>query len=177
MYKLYTDKSIDFKANIRLQGTANIKNSFCRLVVESEDLSMVFNGDIKKGGKCEIPIKKMKGLLDEGSTGKMKFEVIADDTYFIPWEDKFSVESSKSVVVEIVENKPEKAKVMVEVESGVDKATTLMKEYFEKSKITKENLGKNQQRISRLMDKLEERYDLSRRDVRNVHKNSLAVIK
>jgi hypothetical protein len=33
--------------------------------------------------------------------GEIKLEVIADDTYFIPWKSEFSVDASKKVVVEV----------------------------------------------------------------------------
>jgi hypothetical protein len=99
-YKLYTDKSEVFECDIKLSG-ASIKDSFARLIVESDDMSFVFDGTISKGGKCSIPVKKLKGFLDESSSGNIKLEVVADDTYFIPWKSEFLVESSKKVTVEV----------------------------------------------------------------------------
>ena len=61
----------------------------------------MFNGDISQTGKCTIPVKKLRGLLDESVSGKMKLEVIAEDTYFSPWESDFTVETSKRVTVEV----------------------------------------------------------------------------
>ena len=61
----------------------------------------MFNGKISSNGKCEIPIKKLKGLIDEDTTGNIRLEVIAEDTYFTPWESNFEVETSKKVQVEI----------------------------------------------------------------------------
>ena len=99
-YKLYTDKSELFECDIKLSG-ASLKNSFARLIVEADDISFVFNGSISKGGKCSIPVKKLKGLLGESESGNIKLEVIADDTYFVPWSSEFSVEASKKVTVEV----------------------------------------------------------------------------
>ena len=99
-YKLYTDKSEIFECDIKLSG-ASIKNSFARLIIESNDMNFIFNGKISKGGKCSIPVKKLKGFLDESSSGKIKLEVIADDTYFVPWKSEFLVEASKKVTVEV----------------------------------------------------------------------------
>ena len=100
MYKLFTDKSELFECNIKLQG-ASLKKSKARLVVETQDYSLMFNGSISNGGKCEIPIRKLKGLIDEDTTGNIRLEVIAEDTFFTPWESDFEVETSKKVTVEV----------------------------------------------------------------------------
>ena len=100
MYKLFTDKSELFECDIKLQG-ASLNKSKARLVVETSDYSLMFNGSISKGGKCEIPIKKLKGLIDEDTKGNIRLEVIAEDTFFTPWETNFEVETSKKVTVEV----------------------------------------------------------------------------
>ena len=100
MYKLFTDKSELFECDIKLRG-ASLKKSKARLVVETTDYSLMFNGSISKRGKCEIPIRKLKGLIDEDTTGNIRLEVIAEDTFFTPWESDFEVETSKKVTVEI----------------------------------------------------------------------------
>jgi hypothetical protein len=100
MYKLFTDKAELFECSISLQG-ASLKKSKARLVVETPDYSLLFNGNISKSGKCEIPIKKLKGLIDENTTGNIRLEVIAEDTFFTPWESDFEVDVSKKVTVEV----------------------------------------------------------------------------
>lgn len=100
MYKLFTDKTEIFECNIKLEGAA-LKNSQARLLIESTDLSLIFKGTISSDGKCQIPIKKLKGLLDENTQGNIKLEVIADDTYFTPWDTNFIVETSRKVTVEV----------------------------------------------------------------------------
>ena len=100
MYKLFTDKAELFECSISLQG-ASLKESRARLVVETPDYSLLFNGNISKSGKCEIPIKKLKGLIDEDTTGNIRLEVIAEDTFFTPWESDFEVDASKKVTVEV----------------------------------------------------------------------------
>ena len=74
-YKLYTDKIENFEAQVSIQG-ASLKKSKARLVVESDDFNLLFNG-------------------------KIKLEVIAEDTYFVPWESEFKVQASKKVTVEV----------------------------------------------------------------------------
>ena len=113
MYKLYTDKSEVFECKISLEG-ASLKNSQARLVIESEDLTLMFKGKIELDGQCTIPIKKLKGLLEESTQGSIKLEVIAEDVYFTPWKSDFVVDASRKVTVEvksqnaplITENKP-----------------------------------------------------------------------
>jgi hypothetical protein len=100
MYVLYTDKSEEFKCHIDVEGTA-LSSTKARVVLENKDLNLMFEGSIDTSGNCVIPIKKLKNLLPEGSEGNMKLEVIADDTYFSPWEDSFSVKVNKKVTVEV----------------------------------------------------------------------------
>ena len=100
MYKLFTDKTELFECNISLQG-ASLKKSKARLVVETQDYSLLFNGSINSTGKCEIPIRKLKGLIDEDTNGSIRLEVIAEDTFFTPWQSDFKVETSRKVTVEV----------------------------------------------------------------------------
>ena len=100
MYKLYVDRTELFECDIKIEG-ASLTNSKARLVVETNDYSLMFNGKINHAGKCEIPIRKLKGLIDESSKGNMRLEVIAEDTYFTPWKSEFNIEASKKVTVEI----------------------------------------------------------------------------
>jgi len=100
MYTLYTDKTEDFKCNIGVEG-ATLNNTKARLVLENNDMNLLFEGKIGSDGTCIIPIKKLKHILPEGAEGMMKLEVIADDTYFSPWEDSFQVKVNKRVTVEV----------------------------------------------------------------------------
>ena len=100
MYKLFTDKTELFECNIKLEG-ASLKNSQARLVIESEDVNLLFKGQITSEGKCIIPIKKLKGLLEGNTKGEIKLEVIAEDTYFTPWKSEFVVEVSRKLTVEV----------------------------------------------------------------------------
>ena len=100
MYILYTDKQEVFECSISLEG-ASVKNSQARLIVESDNLNLLFKGTIDSNGKCTVPIKKLKNLLEESTKGKIRLEVIADDTYFTPWESNFEVETARKVTVEV----------------------------------------------------------------------------
>jgi len=100
MYKLYTDKIENFEAKIKLEG-ASLKKSQARLVVEGEGFDVMFKGTISESGLVKVPVKRLKGLIEENTSGTIKLEVIAEDTYFTPWKSEFKVEASKKVTVEI----------------------------------------------------------------------------
>ena len=99
-YKLYTDKQETFECDLYLEG-ADLKQSSARILVETKDLTLLFPGTIDKKGNCKVPIKKLKGLLGEDTTGNIKLEVIAEDTLIEPWQSEFVVETSKKVTVEV----------------------------------------------------------------------------
>jgi len=101
MYKLFTDKPELFECDIKIQG-ASLKKSKARLVVETQGYSLLFEGSISEDGRCKVPIRKLKGLIDESSKGNIRLEVIAEDTFFTPWSSDFEIEASKKVTVEVI---------------------------------------------------------------------------
>lgn len=101
-YKLYRDKAEEFVCDIAIEGVSQ-SDTEVRLIVESEDWTLMFEGEIKKG-KCVIPIKKLS-ILSEGQTGKIRLEVNADGNLFTPWEDDFVVKVSKKVTVKMNESR------------------------------------------------------------------------
>ena len=122
-YKLYTDKQEIFECNIYLEG-ASLTKATSRIIVETKDLKLMFEGTIDKDGNCKVPIKKLRGLVSEDTKGTMKLEVIAEDTYFLPWESDFEVDTAKKIKVEVkgqnrnkkdewMTGKPSKPKMMV----------------------------------------------------------------
>lgn len=118
-YNLYTDKPNKFSCNIDVEGTS-LSNSKVRLVIETDELSYVFNGKIENTGVCEVTIPKTKNFLTEGSKGNIKLEVIADDVFFEPWSSDFSVKTSKKVNVVVQEQHEERPKLRVTVNEQND---------------------------------------------------------
>lgn len=104
-YKLFKDKAEEFVCDIAVEGV-NQADTEVRLIIESEDWTLMFVGEIKKG-KCIIPIKKLN-IFNEGQTGNIKLEVNADGNLFTPWEDKFVVKMSKKVTVKLNESRSQK---------------------------------------------------------------------
>ena len=103
LYKVYKDKEEIFECNISVQG-AKLSSSQARLVFDHEICNLIFYGKISKEGKCVVALKKMN-FYPEKSTGRVRLEVIVDDTIFTPWEETFIVEGSKKVIVHIKNQK------------------------------------------------------------------------
>ena len=101
-YKLYKDINEEFCCDIAIEGSSP-EDTYARIIVESEEWSLVFPGTIRNG-KCIVPIKKL-GILKEGEIGNIKLEVVAEGNLFIPWEDTFKVKVSKKVTVNLNETK------------------------------------------------------------------------
>lgn len=102
-YPLYKDKSELFSCDIAVEG-ANLNETQVRLIVESDEWTLMFEGEIDKKGKCNIPINKLS-ILNEGTKGKIRLEVIADSSVFVPWEDNFKVKLSKKVSIKMNESR------------------------------------------------------------------------
>lgn len=101
-YKIFRDKTENFICDMEISG-ANPASSKARIIIESKDLTYMFEGTIDAQGKCKIPLRKMN-FLSENETGIIKLELIADDTVFTPWEDNFVAVNSKKVAVKVFES-------------------------------------------------------------------------
>jgi hypothetical protein len=148
IYNLYTDKPNKFNCNIEIEGTSLAKSKV-RLVVETDEMTYMFNGKIENTGVCEVNIPKTKHFLPEGSQGLMRLEVIADDVYFEPWSSEFNVKTNKKVNVVVAEQVDEKPKLRVQVmEQQVDEKPRVVESKKsqpippQKVEITKEELLK-----------------------------------
>jgi hypothetical protein len=110
MYKIQLDKASDFECKIKISG-ASVKKTKVNLVAESEDYSLKFKGTINEDGKITVPISKLKGVLEEGKKGNLYLEVIADDTYFTPYETQYETEVSRKVEVVSINGKDKQSLV------------------------------------------------------------------
>lgn len=159
MYRLFTDKAEIFECDIKVEGTS-LNKSKARLVIETQNYSLLFNGKIDSSGKCSIPIKKLKGLIEENSKGNIKLEIIAEDTYFTPWETTFEVEASKKVTVEvksqeekstITESKVEVTEVKKEIaDEDKDHVLNILK-LLVKEEINLENLHLKKNKVNKII--------------------------
>ena len=89
MYNLELDQDKNFECFLKVQGTS-LKKSKVNLVIESDNLDIKFRGSINESGKVTIPIKKLSNVLNENVSGNLYIEVIAEDTYFVPFNPDLS---------------------------------------------------------------------------------------
>lgn len=163
MYVLYTDKSEDFKCHIDVEGTA-LSSTKARVVLENKELNLMFQGSIDASGNCVIPIKKLKNILPEGCEGNMKLEIIADDTYFSPWQDTFSVKVNKKVTVEVFNDtrkeqiKENRVKVQVTPQQ-IKKNNVVEKKQVKPTRTHSETLAKILEAKGVTLDNFEKRLD------------------
>ena len=157
MYKLYTDKQETFECDLFLEG-ADLKQSSARLIVESKDLTLMFKGEIDDKGNCKVPIKKLKGLMGENTTGDIKLEVIAEDTLIEPWQSDFIVDTAKKVTVEVKSQKTkpqikESTKPQVKVKSVKNYINPInqMVNVLIKNDITINEVLQNKQKIAPIL--------------------------
>jgi hypothetical protein len=112
-YKIYRDKAETFVCDMEISG-ANPHNSKARIIVESKDLTYMFEGTIDEKGQCRIPLRKMN-FLQENESGTIKLEVIAEDMVFNPWQDNFVAVNSRKVSVRIAESVESTPRVGIKV--------------------------------------------------------------
>jgi flagellar basal body P-ring protein FlgI len=98
--------------DISIEG-ADLNETEARIIIESKDWTLMFKGSLKNG-KCIVPVKKLN-ILQEGQTGKIRLEVIAEGNLFVPWEDDFKVKVSKKVTVKVNEQKENRTRNGVSV--------------------------------------------------------------
>ena len=158
MYKLYTDKQETFECDLFLEG-ADLKQSSARIVVESKDLTLMFKGTIDDKGNCKVPIKKLKGLMSENTTGDIKLEVIAEDTLIEPWQSDFVVETAKKVTVEVKSQKNKKqitesSKPLVKIKNVKNNFNPIneMVKVLKENKITLQKVAKDKKRIVSILE-------------------------
>ena len=144
-YTLYTDKKENFECQLQLEG-ASLNNAKARMIVENNDFNLMFGGKINTSGKCTIPINRLKGLLKEGSSGTMRLEVIAEDTYFQPWKSKFTVDVKQKLTVEVRSQTESKNSKMIVSEVKNDPVGNLV-ELFRQNNITASEIIKKKTKL------------------------------
>ncbi len=87
MYTIQLDQAKNFECSLKIQG-ASLKKSKINMIIESDDFDI-----------------KLKGILDENVKGNMFLEVIAEDTYFTPYQTEYVTEVSRKVEVVTVNGK------------------------------------------------------------------------
>ena len=120
-YTIYLDKEETFECEVSIKN-ASIKDSSARLIIESEDLNLVFFGTVSKD-TITVPIKSLKKYFTESDSAKIKLEVIVENNLVTPWESELIFDSYNKV--EIKEIKNIKSKPLIEIKVKEDKKLKL----------------------------------------------------
>ena len=120
-YTIYLDKEETFECEVSIKN-ASIKDSSARLIIESEDLNLVFFGTVSKD-TITVPIKSLKKYFTESDSAKIKLEVIVENNLVTPWESELIFDSYNKV--EIKEIKNVKSKPLIEIKVKEDKKVQL----------------------------------------------------
>jgi HSP90 family molecular chaperone len=115
------DKEETFECEVSIKN-ASIKDSSARLIIESEDLNLVFFGTVSKD-TITVPIKSLKKYFTESDNAKIKLEVIVENNLVTPWESELIFDSYNKV--EIKEIKNIKSKPLIEIKVKEDKKLKL----------------------------------------------------
>lgn len=185
MYTFYTDKQELFECKLDLEG-AKLGDSRARLVLESSNYNLLFYGKIDESGKCQIPVSRLKSLLGESDTGKVKLEVIAEDTYFEPWSDTYNVKTSKRVTVEVTNKntQPEPTKKRVSVSEIKSEPKPQLPNYtkqflqvLHKKNITLANLKEHTKTLQTLGNIFTKKYNLTEEQRKVIVENVIKKLK
>ena len=96
--EFYRDTVNTFECSVHINGTSTTQTEV-RLVFEFDGRKILFDGYMD-GNRAIVQIPK---LLDiEDTDGYARLEVIADTTYFVPWESSFVLSDKRSVDVDDV---------------------------------------------------------------------------
>jgi hypothetical protein len=116
-YTIYLDKEETFECEVSIKN-ASIKDSSARLIIESDDINLVFFGTVSKD-TISVPIKSLKKYFTESDKATIKLEVIVENNLVTPWESKLLFDSYNKV--EIKEIKNVKSKPLIEIKVKEDK--------------------------------------------------------
>ena len=103
---LMLDEENELTFQLNIEGTRPAEAS-CRLVLESDNMSLVFDAERGHGDEVNVVLPPLTHVLKEG-TYNMALEVIVDDKYFRPLTLAGNFEKSVVVMAEAVVRKKRK---------------------------------------------------------------------
>jgi hypothetical protein len=163
-YKIYLDKDFAFECEAAIKN-ASYKNSSARLILESDDVNLVFYGNVDKN-TINVPIKSLKKYFTEKDSAKIKLEVIVENQLVTPWESEVEFDNYNKVEIKEIKNikqnplveikvKEEQKEVVVEKEQSVESPKqNLLKNLNEEIKKIKSNGKLNKEAKKELIKNL-----------------------
>ena len=155
-YTIYVDRDAVFECEASIKNSS-YKNAKARLIIESNDVNLVFYGNIDKN-TISVPIKTLNKYFTEKDSAKIKHEVIVENQLVTPWESEVEFETYNKVEIKEVKNTV-KSEPLVEVKVKEEKKTDIKQELLKTI---------NEQFKNKKINKLEKR-EL----IKNLLKNSL----
>lgn len=155
-YTIYVDRDAVFECEASIKNSS-YKNAKARLIIESNDVNLVFYGNIDKN-TISVPIKTLNKYFTEKDSAKIKLEVIVENQLVTPWESEVEFETYNKVEIKEVKNTV-KSEPLVEVKVKEEKKTDIKQELLKTI---------NEQFKNKKINKLEKR-EL----IKNLLKNSL----
>ncbi len=158
------DKEETFECEASIKN-ASYKNSSARLIIESEDVNLVFFGSVDKN-TITVPIKSLKKYFTENDTAKIKLEVIIENQLVTPWESEVQFDNYNKVEIKEIKNikqsplveiklKEEQKEVVVEKSQSVENAKqNLLRNLNEEIKKIKSNGKLNKEAKKELIKNL-----------------------
>ena len=137
-YKIYLDKEETFECEASIKN-ASYKNSSARLIIESEDVNLVFFGNVDKN-TITVPIKSLKKYFTENDTAKIKLEVIVENQLVTPWESEVEFDNYNKVEIKEIKNIKQNPLVEIKVKS---EQKEIVVEKQQPAESAKQNLLKN----------------------------------
>jgi ABC-type dipeptide/oligopeptide/nickel transport system ATPase subunit len=169
MFKIFKDKDRVFKCTVDVFG-ANIDECKARLIFEYNDQVIMYKGSIDNNGQCKVIIPKVKGF-NEGESGKVTLEVIADNTLFESWSSNFEVAFDKKVNIVFensdnsdnpkqdtknnIDEELNSKRVSVIIEDDTEEATDRVIEKnitVEEEKVVEKNITVEEEKVSKTIE-------------------------
>ena len=169
-YTIYLDKDETFECEASIKN-ASYKNSSARLIIESNDVNLVFFGSVDKD-TISVPIKSLKKYFTESDKATIKLEVIVENQLVTPWESEVEFDSYNKV--EIKEIKNVKSKPLIEVKVKEEKKVVVEEkktEVFEEDTTDREKFLES---VNREIKKIKLDGKLSKEEKKKLIKNLLS---
>lgn len=169
-YTIYLDKDETFECEASIKN-ASYKNSSARLIIESNDINLVFFGSVDKD-TISVPIKSLKKYFTESDKATIKLEVIVENQLVTPWESEVEFDSYNKV--EIKEVKNVKSKPLIEVKVKEEKKVVVEEtqdEVFEEGTTDREKFLES---VNKELKKIKLDGKLSKEEKKKLIKNLLS---
>lgn len=165
-YKIYLDKEEIFECEASIKN-ASYKNSSARLIIESENINLVFYGNVDKD-TISVPIKNLKKYFTEKDSAKIKLEVIVENQLVTPWESEIEFDSYNKVEIKQVKNI--RSKPLIEIKIKEEKVA-VEQPVQKESELTKEKILET---VNREIKKIKADGKLNKEEKKKLIKNLLS---